>query len=86
MELHGWQATGIDFVPKAIRTARQKAIAAGLSIDFYVADVTDLSFITGPYDYILDIGCLFTLNAEGQEKYAKNLVTRKGQHPEICEW
>lgn len=70
---HGWQATGIDFVPKAIRTARQKTIAAGLSIDFHVADVTDLSFLTGPYDYILDIGCLFTLNEKNRRVYAESI-------------
>ena len=70
---HGWQATGVDFVPKAIRTARQKAIAAGLSIDFHVADVTDLSFLTGLYDYILDIGCLFTLNEKDRLAYAESI-------------
>jgi len=69
----GWQATGVDFVPKAIHTARKKAAAAGLSIDFHVADVTDLSFLTGSYDYILDIGCLFTLKGKDRRAYADSI-------------
>ena len=28
---HGWDVTGVDFVPRAIRAARQKAAAAGVS-------------------------------------------------------
>jgi len=70
---HGWQATGVDFVPKAIRIARKKAAAAGLSIDFHVADVTDLGFLTGPYDYILDIGCLTSLKEKDREAYAESV-------------
>ena len=70
---HGWQATGVDFVPKAIRTARQKAAAAGLIVDFYVADVTDLSFLRETYDYILDIGCLFTLKEKDRGAYAESV-------------
>ena len=38
----GWQVTGVDFVPRAIRIARAKAKAAGVSVDFRVGDVTRL--------------------------------------------
>jgi cyclopropane fatty-acyl-phospholipid synthase-like methyltransferase len=69
----GWRATGVDFVPQAIKKARQKAAAAGLSIDFHVADVTDLGFLTGPYDYILDIGCLFGLKKTDRQAYADSI-------------
>jgi 2-polyprenyl-3-methyl-5-hydroxy-6-metoxy-1,4-benzoquinol methylase len=71
---HGWQVTGVDFVPAAIRRARRKAAAAGLKIDFLCADVTALGMLTGPYDYVLDIGCLFTLKEEGRMKYAGELT------------
>ena len=70
---HGWRATGVDFVAGAIQTARKKAAKAGLKIDFHVGDVTDLSMLTDPYDYVLDIGCLFTLEEKERQKYAKNL-------------
>lgn len=70
---HGWQVTAIDFSPKAIRTARRKAARAGLDIDFQVGDVADLSTIQGPFDYALDIGCLFSLNPQQRISYAMEL-------------
>ncbi len=71
---HGWKVTGVDFVPKAIRDARRKAAKAGLEIDFHVADVSDLSMLAGPYDYALDIGCLFTLKEKNRINYARHLA------------
>jgi 2-polyprenyl-3-methyl-5-hydroxy-6-metoxy-1,4-benzoquinol methylase len=71
---HGWQVTGVDFVLKAIRQARRKAAAAGLRIEFNTADVTDLGMLAGGYDYVLDIGCLFTLKQNERVKYACELA------------
>lgn len=70
---HGWQVTGVDFAPKAIRAARRKAAAQGLEISFHAADVTDLRMLTGLYDYVLDIGCLFVLREADRVKYAQEL-------------
>jgi SAM-dependent methyltransferase len=71
---HGWRVTGVDFAPKAIRRARRKAEAAGFKIDFLCADVTDLGILTGPFDFILDIGCLFTLKESDRIRYAGELA------------
>jgi SAM-dependent methyltransferase len=71
---HGWQAAGVDFSPKAIRAARRKAKQAGLKIDFFCADATDLGILTGPFDYVLDIGCLFTLKEPARALYARELA------------
>jgi 2-polyprenyl-3-methyl-5-hydroxy-6-metoxy-1,4-benzoquinol methylase len=71
---HGWQVTGVDFAPKAIRQARRKAAAKGLKIEFHPADVTDLGMLTGPYDYVLDIGCLFGLKENDRIRYAGELA------------
>ncbi len=70
---HGWQVTAVDFSPRAIQKARQKAASAGLSIAFHVADVTNLSMLHGPYDYVLDIGCLDRKSHEGRRRYAREL-------------
>jgi 2-polyprenyl-3-methyl-5-hydroxy-6-metoxy-1,4-benzoquinol methylase len=70
---HGWIVTGVDFVPKAIETARRKAAKAGLDITFLAADVAHLDLPENSYDYALDIGCLFTLDDPGRIRYAETL-------------
>jgi 2-polyprenyl-3-methyl-5-hydroxy-6-metoxy-1,4-benzoquinol methylase len=70
---HGWQVTGVDFAPRAIRAARRKTAGAGLKIDFHTADVSDLSMLSGGYNYVLDIGCLFTLEEKERVRYASAL-------------
>ncbi len=54
---HGWQVTGVDFAPRAIRLARRKMKQAGVQADVSVGDVTKLDGITGPFDLALDLGC-----------------------------
>lgn len=58
----GWRVTGVDFVPRAIRLARQKARAAGVNADLRTGDVTDLRGIRGQFDLALDIGCFHAVN------------------------
>ena len=70
---HGWRTTGVDFVPEAIEEARRKAAAVGVQVDLLAADVTDLNMLCGPYDFLLDIGCLFTLSEKDRGKYAGEL-------------
>ena len=70
---NGWQVTGVDFVGMAIRAAQRKAKAAGVQASFRVGDVTRLNGIAGPFDLILDIGCLHSLTDAGKEQYVRNL-------------
>jgi len=70
---NGWQVIGVDFVRKAIRTAQQKAQHADVVVDFRVGDVTKLTGIVGPFDFILDIGCYHNLSVEGMKTYRHNL-------------
>lgn len=71
---HGWQVTAIDFSPKAIRSAHRKAATANAAIDFKVADVANLNDLNGPFDYALDIGCMFTFKPPEQQRYIQNLA------------
>jgi ubiquinone/menaquinone biosynthesis C-methylase UbiE len=70
----GWQTVGVDFSPKAIATARKKSAKRNMKIDFHVGDVSNLSFLKGPFDYVLDIGCLFTLHSELQKNYVREIA------------
>ena len=57
----GWEATGVDFAPHAIKLARRKAKKAGVEAELLVRDATDLHGISGPFDLALDIGCFHGL-------------------------
>ncbi len=54
---HGWQVTGIDFVPRAIQIAKRKAKKANVKADLRVGDATKLKGIEGPFELALDLGC-----------------------------
>ena len=77
MATNGWQATGVDFVPAAIRTARAKAAVAGLAVAFLVGDVTRLHElpIEPGFDLLFDQGCFHSLPEAAQPAYQRE-VTR----------
>ena len=80
---HGWQSTGVDFIPRAVRQARRKArrLGVGDRVAFYVHDVSRLDQLDLPaFDLVVDIGCLHSLPASQQASYAEGLrsVTRPG--------
>lgn len=70
----GWQVTGVDFIPRAIRAAKRKAQSAGLQVEFLVADVTRLPPFPSPFDLVLDIGCFHSLG-ERKRDYLSRLET-----------
>ncbi len=53
----GLSATGVDASPAAIERARQNAQAAGVSVDFQVADATKLEGLDDRFDTVVD--CAF---------------------------
>jgi len=53
----GWQVTGVDFAPRAIKLAKRKTKRAGIEAKLHVRDATKLEGITGPFDLALDMGC-----------------------------
>jgi SAM-dependent methyltransferase len=75
----GWEAVGVDFVGRAIGTARRRAGDAGVACTFAVGDATRLS-VAGPFDLALDMGCLHSIPPSGRAGYAAGLarVVRSG--------
>ena len=69
----GWTVTGIDFAPRAIALARNKARSAGVTVDFQVGDVTRLGDTRGPFDLVLDIGCFHGLSQGHKRIYLDHL-------------
>jgi SAM-dependent methyltransferase len=76
----GFEVTGVDISPRAIAKARRKAQAAGVSPTFLVGDVTNLTGVEGPFDLVVDNGCLHSLFRSAREGYVRTLLrlTRPG--------
>jgi SAM-dependent methyltransferase len=77
----GFDANGADISPRAIAKARRKAQAAGVSPTFLVGDVTDLTGVEGPFDLVVDNGCLHSLLGDRfREDYVRTVLclTRPG--------
>jgi cyclopropane fatty-acyl-phospholipid synthase-like methyltransferase len=74
----GWQVVGVDFAPNAIWRARRKARRAGVSerTTFLSADVAHPDFLrdAGPFDLLIDVGCLHGLTPEQRQRYAAHLA------------
>jgi SAM-dependent methyltransferase len=62
----GWEVTGIDIVPKAVRIARERARRAGADIRFVEGTVTALTAagIASGFRLILDFGVVHGLSPE----------------------
>jgi SAM-dependent methyltransferase len=69
----GWQVSGVDFAPRAIRMAKNKLKRGKIEADLRVGDVTRLDNITGPFDLALDIGCFHSLPRTGKVDYLTQL-------------
>lgn len=74
MAQHGWEVTGVDFAARAIQIARQKLLQAGVEARLVVGDATRLDGIVGPFELILDMGCLHGIFPERRDAYYANLT------------
>lgn len=70
----GWRVIGIDFIPRAIRTARKKARGLDLPVEFQVQDVADRFDLGKEFDLVYDIGCFHSLSYEQRGSYLDNLL------------
>lgn len=69
----GWQVDAIDFIPEAIKEATERAKIVGVDVRFHLAEVTSLDFLSGPYDFALDVGCAHTLDDLDLRRYRDQL-------------
>jgi SAM-dependent methyltransferase len=55
----GWEVTGVDFVPRALRRARERAAEAGVDVRLIEGDVTTLSGdgVDSGFRLLVDFGC-----------------------------
>jgi SAM-dependent methyltransferase len=78
--------TGVDYVPGLLATARRRAAAEGLEVEFREADAEDLPFPDASFDYVLSsIGVMFTAD---HQRAADELVRvcKRGGRIGIASW
>jgi SAM-dependent methyltransferase len=72
---HGWDTTGVDFVPRAVGMARRKAAAAHASPQLLLGDVTRLTElgVGGDYGLLLDLGCFHSIPDARRDAYVQGV-------------
>ena len=77
---HGFDVTGVDFTPVAVKESRTKAQVAGVDVDFRVDDLTDLRHVDGTFDLLVDCSTLDDLMPRDRDLYMENVLplTRPG--------
>lgn len=72
----GWQVTGVDAVPQALRRARERAREAGVEVEFVEADVTRLhDHVRGSFRFAIDVGCFHGLDDDQRRAYGRELTS-----------
>jgi SAM-dependent methyltransferase len=76
----GYDVWGIDFIPRAIERARDKAIRRGLSVHFQVGDALQLEVLGRTFDTVIDSGLFHTFSDEERSVFVRGLarVVRPG--------
>jgi SAM-dependent methyltransferase len=70
----GLDATGIDFSPKAIRLAENKARGRSLDAHFLVVNAFELESRAGQYDTVLDCGLFHVFDDRDRRALSEALV------------
>lgn len=73
---NGWQIDAIDYVPEAIKEAKERAKKAeqAQAIRFHVASVSKLDFLKEGYQFALDVGCMHVLGDLELQDYRDGLI------------
>jgi SAM-dependent methyltransferase len=84
----GFDVTGVDISPTAIRIAKENAKEKGVKSNFLVADVLgDLHEVKGTFDFAYDWELLHHIFPEERKKYVKNVykvLNLRGKYLSVC--
>ncbi len=76
----GHEVWGVDFTPRAIETARDKAVERQLSVTFLVQDALYLDTLGRRFDTVIDSGLFHALSDEERPYFTRSVakVLRRG--------
>ncbi len=70
----GYEVTGLDFIPKALEMAAQRAQAENVNVNWVMADLLHWQ-LADRFDLILDSGCLHTITTRNMTRYKQQLLS-----------
>lgn len=65
----GFEVTGVDVAPLAVEQAEARARAAGVRVQFVVADLFDLPGLDEPFGFFFDRGCYHAVRRNAPQQY-----------------
>lgn len=76
----GWEVTGIEIIPKALKIARKRAAEAGLTIRFLDGDIAELepTRVGGDFRLVMDIGTVHGIKAEQRTTMGETVTELTG--------
>jgi len=88
MAQHGWDVTGIDFVPKALNAARGKVKAANVSPRLILGDVTRLPELNigDGFSLVFDLGCLHSIPEGRRDAYVAGMTAASASGADYLAW
>jgi cyclopropane fatty-acyl-phospholipid synthase-like methyltransferase len=70
----GYEVTGVDYIDKAVQYARDTVLKNGVKVEIVKADILKWD-CEGPFDLILDSGCLHMMRGQERLAYRKRLLS-----------
>ena len=70
----GFEVTGVDFSPTAIKRAKSNSQKAGVEVNFFEEDLTNIHHVSGTFDLLVDFGALNDMNQVDRDLYVQNVL------------
>jgi SAM-dependent methyltransferase len=84
----GFEVTGVDFSPTAVKIAGENASRKGVKCNFFVADVIEeLDRVSQTWDFAYEWGLLHHILPEQRQKYVANvrrILNPEGKYLSVC--
>ena len=84
---HGFNVVGIDISATALKIAQSKASQANVAIGFVRESFVDLSFSSGVFDFVFDMGCFHHVEVEERSRFivgVHRVLKDNGQYMLTC--
>lgn len=86
MAQRGFNVTGVDYSAAAIELGRKRAKKAGVDIEFIQDNLTNLRYVKGTFDFLVDFGTFDDLTSRDRELYLENILPLTHRSSQFFLW